>query len=144
MMGRAVLAGVAIGAAACALAASQVMAASTTTGAMSAFNRKVSCHWTRSSTSTTVRCWALAHPGQDVAVTTGDTSGRLAHKHWVPPVGPAMIFNHQYRLGNGVTCAFRYRHPTDTTTIKSVICSTSAGGPLIFADPSGLSANLAP
>jgi len=121
-----------------------VMAASTTTGAMSAFNRKVSCHWTRSSTSTTVRCWALAHPGQDAAVTTGDTSGRLAHKHWVPPVGPAMIFNHQYRLGNGVTCAFRYRHPTDTTTIKSVICSTSAGGPLIFADPSGLSANLAP
>jgi hypothetical protein len=138
------LGGLAVGAAMCVLAASGVMAASTTTGAMSAFKGKVSCHWTRSSTSTTVRCWALVHPGQDAAVTTGDVSGRLAFKHWTPPVGPRMIFNHQYRLGNGVTCAFRYRRPTDTTIIKAVICSTSAGGPLIFAYPTGLAANVTP
>jgi hypothetical protein len=124
--------------------ASQAVATSAVTGAFSAFGGKVSCHFVRGGGVTTVRCWTLSQPGTNAAVSTGDTSGRLAHTHWTPPVGNAMIFNHKYGLGNGVSCAYRYRRPTDTTIIKSVICSTSNGGPLLFASPSGLAVNLAP
>jgi hypothetical protein len=116
-------------------------ATTSTSGAMSAFKGKVSCHWERGQTNTIVRCWALAHPGQDAAMSTKTKSGRLAFRHWKPPVGPAMVFGHKYQLGNGVTCSYRYRHPTDTTTIRSVICSNAKYGPLIFATPSGLAAN---
>jgi hypothetical protein len=121
--------------------AAQSLANSPSSGAMSAFKGQVSCQWERTSTVTTVRCWALKFPGHDAAMSTTSHSGRLASRHWKPPVGPAMVFGHQYKLGNGVTCSFRYRHPTDTSTIRSVICSNAAFGPLIFATPSGLAAN---
>jgi hypothetical protein len=136
----------AIGAAAAAalVPVSQVLAAGTTTGAMSAFGGQVSCQWERTSTATTVRCWALSHPGHDAAMSTTSHSGRLASRHWNPPVGPAMVLGHQYKLGNGVTCAFRWRNVTDTSKIKSVICSNAMFGPLIFATPSGLAANQNP
>ncbi len=93
-----------------------VAAPAGTWGAMSAFKGKVSCHRSRGASNTIVRCW----------------------------VGKPMVFGHQYTLGNGVTCSFRYRHPTDTTTIKSVICSNAKDGPLVFATPKGLSANINP
>ncbi len=126
------------------VAAAPSLASTQTSGSFSGFAGKVSCHWTRTSSVTTVRCWSLAHPGTNDAVSTGDKSGRIAHTMWKPPVGPAMIFNHKYNLGNGVTCAYRWRHVTDTVVVKSVQCATSAGGPLIFTSPSGVSANLSP
>ena len=113
-------------------------------GAISGFHGNVSCHWVRTTTVTTVRCWGLKRPGSNAAISTGDTSGRLAHTHWRPPVGPAMVFGHKYNLGNGVTCSYRWRHITDTTIIKSVQCATSVAGPLIFARPGGVSANINP
>jgi hypothetical protein len=121
-----------------------VAAPAGTWGAMSAFKGKVSCHRSRGASNTIVRCWALVRPGEDAAMSTRTKSGRLAHRHWKPPVGKPMVFGHQYTLGNGVTCSFRYRHPTDTTTIRSVICSNAKDGPLVFATPKGLSANINP
>lgn len=121
--------------------AAQGLADGTSSGAMSAFKGQVSCQWERTSTVTTVRCWALKFPGHDAAMSTTSHSGRLASRHWKPPVGPGMVLGHQYKLGNGVTCAYRWRNVTDTTRIKSVICSNAKFGPLIFATPSGLAAN---
>jgi hypothetical protein len=142
-MGRRMLATiVAVGLCSMALAATST-AATKTTGAMSAFGGRVSCQWVKSNGVTTVRCWALIHKGQNVAVSTGDKSGRFASTMWHPPVGPAMVFNHKYNLGNGVTCSYRWHHVTDTEIIRSVICGTSAGGPLIFARPEGLAVDLA-
>jgi hypothetical protein len=119
-------------------------AATPGSGAFSGFNGGVSCHWVRTSTVTTVRCWGLKRPGSNNAVSTGDTSGRIARTQWHPPVGKAMVFGHKYKLGNGVTCSYRWRHVTDTSKVKSVQCATSVGGPLIFANPGGVSANITP
>ncbi len=143
-MRRVITAVVAIGLAGAVTAAAPGLTSTRATGSFSAFHGKVSCHYTRTSSVTTVRCWALVHPGTNDAVSTGAKSGRIAHTMWKPPVGNAMVFNHKYNLGNGVTCAYRYRHVTDTVTIKSVQCATSNGGPLIFTTPSGVAANLNP
>ncbi|HEY2790481.1 MAG TPA: hypothetical protein VGI72_13600 [Gaiellales bacterium] len=125
--------------AAMAVPASTASATTNPSGAFSAFHGKVSCHWLDMSGNARVRCWALADPTSYSQLRGTSAHGVLGTRHWNPPVGAGIGFNHTRVLPGGVTCAFRWFAVTDTHKLKSVVCTNGKGG-RIFANPSGVSA----